>query len=749
MHHELDSYLPPSPPVIQNTPLHNTNKRIPVHTEPGQYQIQSNLMNPNESFSFSLPISDCLAYGLKKREKEVTDVLGMTVVVVSFNVGGVDVVEVSNEDIARAVKRDSKKIDLLVIGLQEIVPLGIVSASSLFVDSDKYELWRKKIADVLGNDEYVFIAQKYMWGLHALVFSHVIHAPQISDVYSESVGVGLLGVGGNKGGVAIRFQLYGSTLCFINAHLAAHQEEVHMRNSDSKEILSSLQFCAISDPPKSVMFSDHDFCWFFGDLNYRVDLPITEVLSLIDTAQYDKILKADQLKGQQTLKNAFQDFEEAPIKFAPTYKFLTGEMGGLYDTAKGQKSKVPSYCDRILFLPHSGIFPIDYASIPSVNVSDHKPIRAVFKVPIRFYMIEEYERLKALLAAKIQNWHKQVCLRVSTVPLLENFKIMDDSTLLKVKTGFSSVASTVSRLTATVSTGFSYLSADKRYIDNQMISMREDEKNLFAGMCKFGYGLAGGLSGLLAKPYNGAQENGARGFLNGLGQGLGGLIGKPVAGLFNMAADAMHAAAVNSLDVDAFELIPKARMSLDGYVRLVWYQKCKKHKLVDNVVKKSLPNEMLSYYYADNQAGNVEMKRDCRILDSLREFILLSVKLNFNRIAVVFSNYRILLFLLPIEFARAVPPWMADLQQRKASLPPVVINVKKYGIVSQTESDSMAVFFKPTFGTNTIESVVNEEEEAVIINLTISRGVEMEEISYKVILLMRYTKQLDFLFFAC
>ena len=51
-------------------------------------------------------------------------------------------------------------------------------------------------------------------GILILVFAKDMHMRSVKEVFGATVGVGILGMAGNKGGASIRFKFYDSHLCF-------------------------------------------------------------------------------------------------------------------------------------------------------------------------------------------------------------------------------------------------------------------------------------------------------------------------------------------------------------------------------------------------------------------------------------------------------------------------------------------------------------------------------------------------------
>ena len=123
-----------------------------------------------------------------------------------------------------------------MIGFQEIVDLN---AASLVVDHSASVPWDQFILATLHKTgkAFVQIASVHLVGLSLSVFVKERYAQAVSDVRTGTVGTGIMGVGGNKGAVIVRFELFKSSICVVNCHLAAHQKKFSARNRDYANIL--------------------------------------------------------------------------------------------------------------------------------------------------------------------------------------------------------------------------------------------------------------------------------------------------------------------------------------------------------------------------------------------------------------------------------------------------------------------------------------------------------------------------------
>lgn len=70
---------------------------------------------------------------------------------------------------------------------------------------------------------------------------------------------------------------------------------------------------------------------------------------------------------------------EGPLHFKPTYKYDLGTSD--YDTSS--KGRIPSWTDRILFVPRPGAVQcLAYNADDSIRTSDHRPVYASFSVAV-------------------------------------------------------------------------------------------------------------------------------------------------------------------------------------------------------------------------------------------------------------------------------------------------------------------------------------------------------------------------------
>jgi hypothetical protein len=139
-------------------------------------------------------------------------------------------------------------------------------------------------------------------------------------------------------------QLYNSTMAFVCAHFAAHQKEVASRNADMHDIYNDAKF-ARSAPMKA-----QEWQFWLGDLNYRIDLDRNHAEDCIQRKDWQTLLEKDQLKCQMEQEKVFKGWQEAPIDFAPTYKYDFGS--DTYDSS--EKARIPAWCDRVLWQREKG-----------------------------------------------------------------------------------------------------------------------------------------------------------------------------------------------------------------------------------------------------------------------------------------------------------------------------------------------------------------------------------------------------------
>lgn len=152
----------------------------------------------------------------------------------------------------------------------------------------------------------------------------------IRDVYKSSVATGLMDMLGNKGSVAVSMRLHETRVCFVCSHFASDPERLEKRNSDFRASRMRLRFqdeqlLQQQDLSQQVGFDldDHDFVFWFGDLNYRIDnMSISDSIKHIYASNFEYLLKFDQLNLEREKRRVFENYNEGSIQFKPTYKYL-------------------------------------------------------------------------------------------------------------------------------------------------------------------------------------------------------------------------------------------------------------------------------------------------------------------------------------------------------------------------------------------------------------------------------------------
>ncbi|XP_011146720.1 inositol polyphosphate 5-phosphatase OCRL-1 isoform X1 [Harpegnathos saltator] len=286
---------------------------------------------------------------------------------------------------------DETPPDIYAIGFQE---LDLSKEAFLFHETPREEEWRQVVVNSLHpGGVYTQVALVRLVGMMLLVYALEPHIPFI-EYSTDTVGTGIMGKLGNKGGVAVSCRIHNTSICFVNAHLAAHCEEFERRNQDYADICARLSFAKFV-PPKS--FKDHDQIYWLGDLNYRItEMDVNVAKHHIAEGNYSPVLTYDQLGQQRKAGRVFHGFHEAEIDFKPTYKYDPGTDN--WDSS--EKCRAPAWCDRVLW-KGDAIKSISYKSYMELKISDHKPVSASFDSQIRIIDTAKYRKIHEEVMKKL------------------------------------------------------------------------------------------------------------------------------------------------------------------------------------------------------------------------------------------------------------------------------------------------------------------------------------------------------------
>lgn len=296
--------------------------------------------------------------------------------------------------------------DLYIIGMQELGPTsnreawGTALAKHLASKADATTNSGRDKANTFAQAtaadselSYQLVDHVYMWEMGMWVFVRTPHVPDITSISHADLPTGLAvakaitGVQlGNKGGIGIGLKWRETSLAFVMCHLAARPDPVRLRKreSDYRTITRALKLDTTLSNTGLDFVHAHDHVWFFGDVNYRIDLPYDRCVTLYKQKNYSAIMAHDQLIREQGKRRVFVGFNEGKVDFAPTYRWERNR-----EEFSWKRGQAPSYTDRVLHRSLPGIqdkiVQTNYESPTFMYGSDHRAVSASYNVGIRRY----------------------------------------------------------------------------------------------------------------------------------------------------------------------------------------------------------------------------------------------------------------------------------------------------------------------------------------------------------------------------
>eukprot|EP01127_Copromyxa_protea_P004430 TRINITY_DN14291_c0_g1_i1.p1 TRINITY_DN14291_c0_g1~~TRINITY_DN14291_c0_g1_i1.p1 ORF type:complete len:801 (+),score=169.82 TRINITY_DN14291_c0_g1_i1:726-3128(+) len=285
---------------------------------------------------------------------------------------------------------DHDAISMYVFGFQEIVPLN--SSSIISADETNMKNWATLLETALNerrkNSQVILCGCVQLVGMAVIVFISSKEAHYLTGFQIMKIKTAGMGYTGNKGALLARFQYKATTICCVTGHFTAGQREVKERIKDIENIISKTRFAS----RQTATISDHDYQFWFGDFNFRIDLSYSEVIARIKSNDLSALLANDQLQKARITGQVFQGFKEGVIDFLPTYKYNVGT--DVYDTS--EKRRTPAWCDRILWSNKEdcNAVQLSYSRGEELYFSDHRPVKSLFLVDVKEVDLQKKARIE-------------------------------------------------------------------------------------------------------------------------------------------------------------------------------------------------------------------------------------------------------------------------------------------------------------------------------------------------------------------
>ncbi|KAJ2738726.1 hypothetical protein H4R23_000951 [Coemansia sp. Cherry 401B] len=311
----------------------------PLLTARAKLQVASVHANGSVFFWDGALAHDRMAADLRRRTPALARTREITVQINSWNIGAVKPDALDRADrgfVARWLGACGAAPELLVVGLQEVVDLESkkMTAKSLWRNTTKqradiskrYGLWRRALERALARGAafaagFRIVECQNMVGLFVCVFARDDVYRAVHEVDVAHVKTGLGGLHGNKGAIGVRVVFDDTSLCFVNAHLAAGESAGNnlariqhcaaiVRGLAFKRPAAELQALQLAAPAADLAnttldafvdggdgqrFLDHAACFFSGDLNFRLRTSRMQAERLVDAGELDTLLQFDQL----------------------------------------------------------------------------------------------------------------------------------------------------------------------------------------------------------------------------------------------------------------------------------------------------------------------------------------------------------------------------------------------------------------------------------------------------------------------